>query len=188
MTGNTNSRHSFHSFVAALGLLAFVAGSTANAAQPTCGKARTKIDRLDCGERISFVINKVCATTTIKAKKTQMVGIEVVAEHPGVSGAMITIYEKGSLGTSMSRLIKRKAKGATPGKPFVIADQSYNKEGPGGFKKIWAVTDAKGTLITKLLLKIQLSKGGKVCKKELSLTKLWGTKWWDDTNSERDEF
>ena len=100
---------------------------------------------------------------------------------------MVTVYEKGSLSTSVSSLLKRHKKNK-PGKPFVIYDQSYNKEGPGGFKKVWAATDKTGKKITKLLLKLQLSKGGEVCKKAVKIGGLWGTQWWDDGDSERDEF
>lgn len=183
MRSSTPRRLILSTIALLFGLLPFAAQ-----ADPPCGKARTEVSRLDCGERISLVVNKVCATTTIRGKKTQMVGVEVVAQHPGVSGAAVVLYEKGALGTSVKRLIKEKGKGKKPGEPFVIHDQSYNKEGPGGFKKIWAVTNDAGDSIEKLLLKIQLNKGGEVCKKEIPIQQLWGTVWWDDGDSERDSF
>ena len=158
-----------------------------HAASAECGKAsRVKVAELSCGERISLQVNKVCATTTIRGKKTPMVAIEIEAVHPGTRGVAVSLYSKGSLGTSVSRLIRDKK--AKAGKPFVIYDQSYNKEGAGGFKKAWAVTDKSNTKIDKVLLKIQLKKGGEVCKEEVSIASIWGTQWWDDGDSERDEF
>ncbi len=164
----------------------FVAQRESSGSNVACGQAsRTFVDKLECG-RIALEITKVCATTTINGQKTEMPAVEVTSKHPGVSGTEVTIYEIGGLSTSMPRLIKENSKKA--GEPFVIYEQSYNKEGAGGFKKAWAVTDAAGKAIEKLLLKIQLKDGGEVCKKEVPIQSIWGTKWWSSGNAERDKF
>jgi len=180
------SNHLFFVFIA-LGTFLFASMNLSYAA--TCGKeSRKEIAKLTCGERIALAVNKVCATTTIQRKKTQMVAVEIEAIHPNLRSVEFTIYEKGSLGGSMKRLIREKGKNTKAGKPFAIMDQSYNKEGKGGFKKAWVVTDQSGSKIDEVFLKIQLSKGGEVCKKKVNIGKLWGTKWWDDSDSERDRF
>jgi len=158
--------------------LVFAFAATAMAKPPKCQAARTKVDELKCGP-IALVVNKVCVTTN--SGKTQMVGVEIVAVHPGVSGAAATIYESGPLGTSMTRLIK-----ANKGKDeFVLHEQRYKKD---GFKKVWAVIDHKAKKITKLKLKIKLPDEGEICKKVVEISKYWGTKWWNDKDEDADKF